>query len=292
MLDPKRGDSYFDGTAGFGGHASAIMARIGREGSAILIDRDRSATEYLRTQFGDLAQIIRRDYATAAQEQANAGVLVDMVLLDLGVSSPQFDELDRGFSFRSDVALDMRMDRSQSLSADVVVNTYSEKKLADIIYKFGEERFSRRIAKVIVQHRPIKTGTQLANLIAQSMRTKEDIHPATRTFQALRIEVNEEIEQLQSALPHLARMLAPGGRIAVISFHSLEDRIVKNFINRESKDCICPPKQPVCTCSHVATLQKLTTKAIKGSDYDAINPRARSARLRAAVKIKTKGERV
>lgn len=292
LLNPQKGECYFDGTAGYGGHAGAIIKAIEPGGSAILADRDRNASEFLRTQFGDSARIIRRDYATAARELADEGVLADMVLLDLGVSSPQLDESNRGFSFKSSAKLDMRMDQSQAFSAYDVVNSYSERKLADIIYQYGEERFSRRIAKAIVQHRPINTTKELADIVAKSVKTKEDIHPATRTFQALRIEVNDEIEQLRAALPDLVRLLAPGGRMAIISFHSLEDRLVKEFINKESKDCICPPKQPVCTCNHKASLQKLTTKAIKGSDYDTINPRARSARLRAAVKIKNKGDAV
>jgi 16S rRNA (cytosine1402-N4)-methyltransferase len=288
LLSPTAGDIYFDGTAGFGGHAGAIAPLVGDDGHLILVDRDRQATEHLRKLFGQRAEIIRRDYATAAAELREDGRLVDMVLLDLGVSSPQLDNPERGFSFQSEGPLDMRMDQSAPLTAADVINRMPQAELADIIYRYGEERHSRRIARALIQHRPFTTTKQVADLIIGTVGwRKGDIHPATRTFQALRIYVNAELEQLETALPDLVALLKPGGRIAVISFHSLEDRIVKEFFNRESKDCICPPEQPVCTCNHVASLTKLTKKAITGSD-DTFNPRARSAKLRAAVKIKTK----
>lgn len=213
--------------------------------------------------------------------------MVDMILLDLGVSSPQLDTPRRGFSFRDDGPLDMRMDTSTDRTAADIVNKIGESELADLIYRFGEDRKSRRIARAIVQHRPITTTAQLADAVAGAIGRSQDIHPATRTFQALRIEVNDELGQLQTALPTLVALLKPGGRIAVISFHSLEDRIVKEFFRNESRDCICPPEQPICTCDHVATLKILTTKPIPGTQ-DAINPRARSAKLRAASKLTPK----
>ncbi len=289
LLSPQPGEIYFDGTAGYGGHAAAVASAVGPSGHLILVDRDRQAVASLREQFGDRAEIIRRDFATAASELREEGELVDMVLLDLGVSSPQFDIPERGFSFRFNGPLDMRMDQSQPTSADEVVNKMPEGQLADVIYQYGEERKSRRIAKAIVQNRPITGTAHLATVVASAAGRSGDIHPATRTFQAVRIYVNGELDQLKQALPDLVGLLKPGGRMVVISFHSLEDRIVKEFFALESKDCICPPEQPICTCSHTASLKKLTKKAIPGSE-DAFNPRARSAKLRAVVKINTKKE--
>ena len=286
MLDPKLGQVYLDGTAGFGGHAAVIVDRLGPEGQAILIDRDAMAVRHLAEGFGDDAEVIHASYLEAAERLAEDGRLVDLILLDLGVSSPQLDMGERGFSFRFDAPLDMRMDQSQSLTAAEVVNTYSERELARIIRDYGEEHRYRAVARAIVEARPLATTKQLATAIRKVVGRAGEIDPATRTFQALRIEVNAELSQLEAALPKLARILSPGGRIVVISFHSLEDRIVKQFFDRESRDCICPPKQPICTCGHVATLQKLLSKPIAGSINDAINPRARSAKLRAAEKPK------
>jgi 16S rRNA (cytosine1402-N4)-methyltransferase len=287
LLQPQPGETYFDGTAGFGGHAAAIALRIAPDGQLILVDRDQQAVDSLSARFGDSATIMQLDYLAAARQLQADGKQVDMVLLDVGVSSPQLDTPERGFSFRNDGPLDMRMDQSAPRTAADVVNTTREQELADIIYRYGEERRSRRIAKQIVANRPLQTTKQLADLVAKTIGRSGDIHPATRTFQALRIYVNSELDQLAEALPLLVDILKPNGRIAVISFHSLEDRIVKEFFNRESKDCICPPEQPICTCNHIASLQKLTKKAISGS-VDTYNPRARSAKLRAAVKLKQK----
>lgn len=288
LLDPKPGEVYFDGTAGYGGHAAAVAERIAPDGYLVLVDRDHKAIHTLNERFSqnERVSIMRRDYLSAIEQLLREGRLVDMVLLDLGVSSPQLDNAERGFSFQTEAPLDMRMDQSQSPSAAEVVNSMKESDLADVIYRNGQERYSRRIAAAIVRQRPISTTTELAQIVERAVggRKGSKIHPATKTFQALRIYVNQELEQLQRALPQIVRLLRPGGRLAVISFHSLEDGIVKDFINRESKDCICPPKQPVCTCDHVASLKKLTTKPITGTE-DAFNPRARSAKLRAAVKI-------
>lgn len=287
LLNPQPGETYFDGTAGYGGHAAAIIEKIGPSGHATLVDRDAAAVEQLQERFGDRVDIVHDDYAGAAKQLQEQGRCVDMVLLDLGVSSPQLDVPERGFSFREDGPLDMRMDQSTGLTAADIVNTMGERELADLIYRYGEDRKSRRIAHAIVQHRPITMTVQLADVVAGAIGRSEDIHPATRTFQALRIEVNDELGQLQTALPTLVALLKPGGRIAVISFHSLEDRIVKAFFRSEARDCICPPEQPICTCDHVATLKVLTTKPIPGTQ-DAINPRARSAKLRAASKLTPK----
>lgn len=284
LLAPRAGETYFDGTAGYGGHASPVIELIGANGRALLVDRDSEAVEELQKLFSDNVEIIHSDYLTAARDMSEQGQKVDMVLLDLGVSSPQLDKPERGFSFRAEGPLDMRMDASSDLTAAEIVNTYAEKALADLIYKFGEERKSRRIAAAIVENRPFTTTKQLADLIGKTIGYREDIHPATRTFQALRIAVNSELEQLEEALPILTDILNAGGRLVVISFHSLEDRIVKEFIRRQSQDCVCPPEQPICVCDHQATLQKITKKPLQGKQ-NAFNPRARSAKLRAAVKI-------
>ena len=285
ILNPKIGETYLDGTAGYGGHAAAITQRIGPEGQAILVDRDAHATRALHERFGDRAEIIHADIREGAERLLAEGRLMDMILLDLGVSSPQIDNPERGFSFKSDAPLDMRMDQSQSYTAAEVVNRMPEAKLASIIRTYGEEPKARAVAKAIVSGRPFATTTELARVVRR-FALAGDIDAATRTFQAIRIEVNGELDQLRETLPLLTKLLSYGGRFAIISFHSLEDRIVKQFIDQESRDCICPPKQPVCTCDHVASLRKITTKPIVGDSTEiAINPRARSAKLRAAEKI-------
>jgi 16S rRNA (cytosine1402-N4)-methyltransferase len=286
VLSPKKGESYLDATAGFGGHAAAVLDKTGPEGRAILVDRDAHAIQALADRFGDLAEIIHANYLRAANRLYKDGTLVDMILLDLGVSSPQFDNTERGFSFKADAALDMRMDQSQLLTAADVVNHMPLRELERMIREYGEEPRARAVAKAIVAARPITTTAKLAKVVRKSALIAGDIDPATRTFQAIRIQVNDELEQLRGALPVLTKILSPGGRIVVISFHSLEDRIAKQFFDTESRDCICPPKQPVCTCNHVASLIKLTPKPITaGLDEIATNPRARSAKLRAAEKI-------
>jgi 16S rRNA (cytosine1402-N4)-methyltransferase len=283
-LHPKSGETYLDGTAGYGGHAAPIIEQIGPKGQAILVDRDANAIQVLSDRFGDSANIIHADFLEAADRLLEEGQLVDMILLDLGVSSPQIDKAERGFSFRADAPLDMRMDQSQAYTADDVVNKLPEKQLEKIIRTYGEEPKARAVARAIVAARPIKTTGELAKVV-RTAALKGDIDAATRTFQAIRIEVNGELDQLQEALPKLTKLLSLGGRLAIISFHSLEDRIVKQFFESESRDCICPPKQPVCTCGHVASLKKLTIKPLLGDSTEiATNPRARSAKLRAAEK--------
>lgn len=288
LLNPQPGESYFDGTAGYGGHAAAVLERTGQQAPAILVDRDSNAIKYLHERFGlngSNVRIAHTDYASAAHKAAEEEAKFNMILLDLGVSSPQLDQPERGFSFKNG-PLDMRMGETGKTAADIV-NTTSERELADLIYAYGEERKSRRIAKAIASERPFHHAAQLAETIASAIGRHEDIHPATRTFQALRIAVNEELEQLKTALPILTDILQPGGRIAVISFHSLEDRIVKEFFKQESLDCICPPEQPICTCDHTASIRILTKRPIPGT-LDSFNPRARSAKLRAAVKLTPK----
>jgi 16S rRNA (cytosine1402-N4)-methyltransferase len=286
VLAPQKGESYLDCTAGYGGHAALVTKSIGETGQVILVDRDVIAIGHLRERFGEEARLIHADYLEAARRLVDEGTQADMVLLDLGVSSPQLDNPERGFSFKADAPLDMRMDQSQAKTAADVVNGYREAELERVIRDYGEEPKARAVARAIVAARPFATTGELAAVVRRAALRDKDIDAATRTFQAIRIEVNAELAQLAEALPVLTKLLAPGGRLAVISFHSLEDRIVKQFIDQESRDCICPPKQPVCTCGHVAQLRKLTRKPISGeSDEIAINPRARSAKLRAAEKI-------
>jgi 16S rRNA (cytosine1402-N4)-methyltransferase len=285
VLSPQAGEAYLDGTAGYGGHAAAVADLIGPGARMILVDRDINAIRHLSERFGDQAETIHANYLEAAHRLQADGTLVDLILLDLGVSSPQLDNGERGFSFKADAPLDMRMDQSQALTAATVVNTYRVEELARIIRDYGEEPKARAVARTIVEQRPYATTAQLARVVRRVAVQSKDIDAATRTFQAIRIEVNEELRQLEEALPILEQLLRPGGRLAVISFHSLEDRIVKQFFDRQSRDCICPPKQPVCTCGHTASLRKITAKPLTGTaDEIAINPRARSAKLRAAEK--------
>jgi len=290
LLNPKEGESYLDGTAGFGGHAAAVIGAIGDEAPVVLVDRDEYATQALTEKFGDRVEILHSDYLAAAELLKEQGRVFDLILLDVGVSSPQLDQAERGFSFRADADLDMRMDQSQELTAEIIVNTWKQEDLANVIYEYGEERRSRAIARAIVAARPVMSTKQLADIVRSVVpRGASKIDPATRTFQAIRIAVNNELDQLAKSLPLLVNLLSAGGRLAVISFHSLEDRIVKQFFDTESKDCICPPAAPVCVCEHSATIVKLTKKPVVADNNDS-NPRARSAKLRAAVKLKQKEE--
>lgn len=291
-LQPQPGETYFDGTAGYGGHAAKVLEEMGLSGRAILVDRDPESVAALRLRFKQdpRVSVQHGDYLTVAEGLQQDGCQLDMVLLDLGVSSPQLDQPERGFSFRTSGPLDMRMNQSEGVSAADIVNRWPEKDLADVVYRYGEERKSRRVAKAIVTHRPFTTTKQLADVVAAVVGWHEDIHPATRTFQALRVAVNDELQQLGRSLPILTGLLRPGGRVAVISFHSLEDRIVKEYFRQEARDCICPPAQPVCTCNHRASLELLTKKPVTGTN-NAFNPRARSAKLRVAVKLKPKQRR-
>jgi 16S rRNA (cytosine1402-N4)-methyltransferase len=286
VLDPQPGERYLDLTAGYGGHAASIIRRTG-PAIAVLVDTDETAIEALRDRFGGSVELKLSNYVSAARELIDEGRQFDLILLDLGVSSPQIDNPDRGFSFKASGPLDMRMDRRQRLTAYDVVNRYGETELADIIARYGEERRARAVTRRIVRSRPVETTGQLAKIVHEVVTPSGRIDPATRTFQAIRLEVNHEIESLQQVLPLVLKLLSPQGRMAIISFHSLEDRIVKRFIQVESRDCICPPSQPVCTCSHRASLEPIG-RVIKGGDNDSNNPRARSAKLRAARKLKPK----
>ena len=286
ILNPSAGQSYLDGTAGYGGHAAEIIQRLTPADRVILIDRDPDAVAALAERFGKRVEIITESFFDAAKRLADEETQVDIILLDLGVSSPQFDNAERGFSFKADAPLDMRMDQVQRLSAHTVVNKYRQDQLERIIRDYGEEPKARAVARAIVAARPIESTTQLARVVRTAALQPKDIDSATKTFQAIRIEVNGELQQLEEALPILSSILAPSGRIAVISFHSLEDRIVKEYFNSEARDCLCPPKQPICTCNHTATLRKLLTKPVTATaEQLSTNPRARSAKLRAAEKI-------
>lgn len=247
--------------------------------------------------FGDRAVIVRASYASLDEQLERLGwQSVDGILLDLGLSSMQLESSERGFSFDREARLDMRFDPSNLLSADEIVNEYGEKELADILFNYGEERKAKSIARAIVKARPVQSTSQLAHIVNQVAGQRRTAggrnshtarrHPATRTFQALRIAVNKELENLERALPKANQALAPAGRLAVISFHSLEDRIVKRYFRRESQDCICPPGLPVCTCGHVASLQEITRRPVfPGQEELSRNPRSRSARLRVAQKV-------
>ncbi len=278
-LDPQTGESYLDLTAGYGGHASAILARTGSLTQAVLVDRDANAIKVLqeRTDTGK-ATLRRQDFLTAAQELLADGRQFDLILGDLGVSSPHLNEGSRGFSIANDGPLDMRMDQSQELTAEQIVNNYSPAQLAETLRRYGEEPKARQIAAGIVAARPLRTTGQLAAVAAKVWPGRSRTHPATRTFQALRIAVNDELTLLQQALPLWIELLAPGGRLAVISFHSLEDRIVKQALADAGGD------------RYDAELRLLTKRpAVPQPSESVLNPRARSAKLRAAVKINKKG---
>ena len=291
-LAVRPGGRYVDATAGLGGHSSAIVQAALPGGRLLSLDRDPAAVAHLRERLaphGDAVLVVHgpfEDIEAICEEHGFRPV--DGVLFDLGVSSMQLDAPGRGFSFQRDEPLDMRMDPTEETTASDIVNTYEERALAALIYEYGEEPRSRRIAREIVRRRPIRTTGELAAAVEgavgrQPSRGRSPIHPATLTFQALRIAVNRELEQLDAALEGARNLLAEGGRLVVISFHSLEDRRVKEFIRLHARDCICPPRQPVCTCDHRATLREVTRRPLRPTaDEVARNPRARSARLRVA----------
>jgi len=290
-LKPKNKGHYVDCTLGAGGHALGILNASQPEGQLLGFDLDPQALALAREILAPHEQrtlLLQRSYTALSETlQENQWPLVNGIVLDLGASSMQFDTPERGFSFREDAPLDMRFSPTTTQSAADIINTYSEAELAEIIFRYGEERASRRIAKAIIRDRPIRTTFELATLISTVIPRKgKRVHPATRTFQALRIAVNDELGSIESVLPQAIKSLAPGGRLAIISFHSLEDRLVKRFFRHESKDCICPPRQPVCTCDHKASIKEITRKPIYPSkEENASNPRARSAKLRIAEKL-------
>ena len=282
-----------DGTVGAGGHAAGILQASSPDGRLLGLDLDPQALSLATNNLSPFAErvILRQaSYATLLEQLATlAWKAVDGILLDLGVSSMQLDTPERGFSFLKDAPLDMRFGPDNLVTAAELVNHLAEGELADLIYRYGEERRARQVARAIVKARPMHTTFELAQVVAAAVsagRHTRGIHPATRTFQALRIAVNGELDALQAVLPQAVQALAPGGRLAVISFHSLEDRIVKQFMRREATNCLCPPRQPICTCGHQASLREVHRQPLyPQADEIARNPRARSARLRAAEKL-------
>jgi len=279
-----------DGTLGAGGHAAGLLAGSEPGGLLLGLDVDPQALSLARQKlapFGERAWLKRAPYTSLPGQLALLGWdSVDGILLDLGASSMQFDTPERGFSFLADGPLDMRFDPSNPLTAAEIVNEWPEQELVDLLFRYGEEHASRRIARTIVAARPVGGTRQLAAVIERAQLRRGPHHPATQTFQALRIAVNGELESVEIILPLAVQALGPGGRLAVISFHSLEDRLVKGFFRRESKDCICPPRQPICTCGHKASIKEVTRRPITPTEAEINqNSRARSARLRVAEKL-------
>ena len=286
---------YVDGTLGMGGHSEQIAKRL-TTGRLIAIDRDEMALGRARERLAPYAEritFVHGNFRDLPQLLADAGVTgADGMLFDLGVSSPQLDNPERGFSYMADAPLDMRMDRSEGITAWFIVNKWPEEKLKRILYDFGEERCAPRIAQAIVRRRetaPIDTTLELVDVIRSAMPAaalREKQHPAKRSFQAIRIAVNDELGSISELLDHAVDLLNPGGRLAVISFHSLEDRIVKNAIASREHGCTCPREFPVCTCGFVQTLRSVTRKPILPSPQELEeNPRSRSAKLRVAERV-------
>ncbi len=296
-LAPRPGGRYIDATVGAGGHAEAILERSAPDGRLLGIDRDPSALEVAGerlSRFGRRVTLVHGSFRELGRlARAHTFTGVDGILFDLGYSSLQLEDPRRGFSFHAEGPLDMRFDPEAPVTAADLVNKLPEEELARLIARYGEERFARRIARAIVRHRPIHTARELGELIARVVGRRRGVrlHPATRTFQALRIAVNDELNALEAALPQAIALLRPGGRLAVISFHSLEDRLVKHVFRREATDCLCPPHVLVCQCGHRASLRVITRKPITPSNEEVRrNPRARSAKLRVAERLTTPEE--
>ncbi|MBP9501707.1 MAG: 16S rRNA (cytosine(1402)-N(4))-methyltransferase RsmH [Candidatus Promineofilum sp.] len=292
LLDPRPGGLFIDGTLGAGGHAQAILDAIAPDGRLLGFDRDPEALAFAGrrlTSFGGRFKPVVGSYGDMATVAPALGFHeVDGVLLDLGLSSRQLENAERGFSFIKEAPLDMRFDPRRGESAADLINNLSAEELADIFWRYGEETQSRHFARLIVANRPIGTTTELAGLIAggTGRHGRPGRHPATKVFQALRIAVNDELGEVERGLHGAIELLRPGGRLAVISFHSLEDRLVKQFFRNLARDCICPPEQPVCTCGARAAVRLVTRKAVKATAEEiAANPRSRSARLRVVSKV-------
>ena len=290
-LQIKPGGRYIDATVGGGGHAAGILDSSAPDGSLLALDRDPAALGTAcaqLTSYGERVRFVHTSFVHLKEvAHAQGFVPVDGILFDLGLSSLQLADSDRGFSFMKEGPLDMRFDpQSVGPDAAALVNELPVKELTRILYRYGDERHSRRIAEAIAAARPLRTTQELVAVIEQTIGRRGRIHPATRTFQALRIAVNDELRVLEDVLPQAVEILTPGGRLAVISFHSLEDRVVKKFMRRENRDCICAPRMPICTCDHQATLQLIVRKPIRPtSDEVAANPRSRSGRLRIAERM-------
>ena len=293
-LAVEPGETVVDATFGSGGHAELLAADLRGNGKLIAIDRDPSVRPYFdrfRRRAGVQGRFLRGEFSVVLEQLASNGVRADAVLFDLGVSSMQIDRPERGFSYAADAPLDMRMDPSSEESARELVNEAGERELTRIFREYGEERYARQIARAIARRRrdqPFERTGELVETIKAAIPAPArfgDGHPARRVFQALRIAVNDELGSLEAALPAALEMLRPGGRLAVISFHSLEDRIVKRYLRSQERGCTCPPDFPVCVCGHEPVLRALSRRPIRPSAQEtALNPRAASARLRAAVK--------
>jgi 16S rRNA (cytosine1402-N4)-methyltransferase len=295
LLALEPGDTFVDATFGAGGHATLLALDLRGEGKVIAIDRDPTVRPYFerfRRTAGVQARFLRGDFSIVLTQLADNDVKADAVLLDLGVSSMQLDRPERGFSYATDAPLDMRMDPSADFSARELVNEADERELERIFRRYGEERFARPIARAIGRRRrrePFERTGDLVETIKAAIPAPARFgegHPAKRVFQALRIAVNDELGALEAALPSAVEMLRPGGRLAVISFHSLEDRIVKHFLRAESRGCTCPPDFPVCVCGREPVVRVLTPRPVRPSAREAaLNPRSASARLRAGEKV-------
>jgi 16S rRNA (cytosine1402-N4)-methyltransferase len=302
-LNPCEGQYFIDCTLGGGGYAMEIARRVGKNGKVLAIDLDEMAIENFKFKILNLKLdniILAKDdfrnlFKIVENSFENKNIKFDGIVFDLGLSSAQLADRERGFSFQFDAPLNMAFGRNTENSkqkTEYIVNNFSQEELIRIIREYGEERFAGRIAREIEHFRklkPVKTTGQLVEIIGRAVPASyknKRIHFATRTFQALRIATNQELENLEEALPRAVELLRPGGRIAAVSYHSLEDRIVKNFFKKESKDCLCPPEFPICQCGHKAKLKILTAKVIKPMESEVMNnPSARSAKLRAAIKI-------
>jgi 16S rRNA (cytosine1402-N4)-methyltransferase len=296
LLDPAPGETAVDCTFGDGGHARLVAGRIGPTGTLVCIDRDPSAEERFEEFAADApcnTRFLRMDFAEGLELLADEGFHADMAYMDLGISSMQVDAWERGFSYSYDAPLDMRMDTTQELDAREVVNTWDERRLAQLFREYGEERYARPIARAIVRRRAraeLETTNELVEAIKSAVPIPAQFaggHPAKRVFQAIRIAVNDELAAIDAGLPAAWRILAPGGRLGAISFHSLEDRRVKRFLVDRARGCICPPDFPVCVCGREPEAELLTTRAIVPTAGEiADNPRARSGKLRAARKLR------
>jgi 16S rRNA (cytosine1402-N4)-methyltransferase len=289
-LEPSPGASYIDATLGAGGHTLGLLKASAPDGIVLALDRDPMAIEFARkrlNEFEDRAILVNASYEQMAVIASRQGLTgVNGIVMDLGLSSDQLADRDRGFSFQEEGPLDMRFDTSRGSTAADLLNALSEEDIAGILRRYGDIQESKRYARAIIGERPIESTTQLAGLIKNESRSRGKIHPATRVFQAIRIAVNEELEILRKGLTAATEILKIGGRVAVISYHSLEDRIVKHFIRESSRDCVCPPEFPVCVCEARPILRAVHRKVIRPSETEIrSNPRSRSARMRVAEKI-------